>query len=88
MFWDNRLNAAATLGTAQGWLMLFFWELLRASPPGTTPGSVPRTAALELTLPGISWAQAAPVLPAVKTPSPKLYGKAQTRVFVTATFVL
>lgn len=56
--------------------------------PGVTPGSVPRTAASELALRGVSWAQAAPGLPAVKTPSPKLYGKAQSQVFVTAAFVL
>lgn len=53
-----------------------------------TPGSVPRTAASELALPGTSWAQAAPVLPAVKIPPPKLYGKAQSQVFITAAFVL
>lgn len=56
--------------------------------PGMTPGSVPRTAASELALPGTSWAQAAPALPAVKIPPPKLYGKAQSQVFITAAFVL
>lgn len=47
-------GTAATLGTAKGCLMLFFRELLRASLPGMTPGSVPRTPASELALPGIS----------------------------------
>lgn len=56
----------------------------KCTTPGLTPGSGPRAAASELALQGISWAQAAPVLLAVKTPSPK----AQSQVFVTAAFVL
>lgn len=59
---------------------------LSGASQGITPGHDAWLSPQDL--PRISWAQAAPVLPAVKTPSPKLYGKAQSQVFLTAAFVL